>query len=239
VVLLHSSGLSSRQFAKLIPRLVDAGYRAVAVDLIGHGGSPALGEGAPMSWHDDVAEVLALVEQPAYLVGHSYGGLIALHVALAAPDRVKGLVLYDPVAFGILDDRDTDVTPTLAQIDVNGGATAETRDAWLRTFVDYWGGEGAWQALRDPARAEFRRVGWAVREGVRTLMADATKVYAGLPPLALITGEHTPIAARRVIERLAAATGASVAVIACAGHMGPLSHADAVNARIVELLPSL
>lgn len=238
-MLLHSSGLSSRQFSRLVPLLVERGYRAVAIDLIGHGKSAPLAEGAAMAWRDDVAAVAALIDEPAYLVGHSYGGLVALHVALAA--RVKGLVLYDPVAFGILDERDADVLPTLAQIDLNGGATPAARDEWLRTFVDYWGGQGAWQALREPARAEFHRVGWAVREGVRTLMADTTKAagYAALPPLALITGEHTPIAARRVIDRLAAATGASVSVIAGAGHMGPLSHADQVNARIVELLAAL
>jgi pimeloyl-ACP methyl ester carboxylesterase len=185
--------------------------------------------------------VLALITEPCHLVGHSYGGLVALHVALAAADRVKGVVLYDPVAFGILEDNDADVMATLSQIDLNGGATPAARDEWLRSFVDYWGGQGAWQALREPVRDEFRRVGWAVREGVRTLMADTTKAsaYAALPPLALITGEHTPVAERRVIARLAAATGASVSVIAGAGHMGPLSHADAVNTRIVELLREL
>lgn len=241
MLLLHSSGMSGRQFAKLIPKLVDAGYRAVAIDLAGHGRSPALAEGAGFGWRDDVESVLALITEPSHLVGHSYGGLVALHVALASADRVKGLVLYDPVAFGILEDDDADVMATLSQIELSGGATLSTRDEWLRSFVDYWGGQGAWQALRKSARDEFRRVGWAVREGVRTLMTDATKaaVYAALPPLALLTGEHTPVAERRVIDRLAAATGASVSVIAGAGHMGPLSHADAVNARIVELLRAL
>src|SRR6185312_12526844 len=91
VVLLHSSGMASRQFARLIPKLVESGYRAVAIDLAGHGRSPALAEGAAFSWRDDVDAVRAVIEEPASLVGHSYGGLVALHVALAAADRVKGL----------------------------------------------------------------------------------------------------------------------------------------------------
>jgi pimeloyl-ACP methyl ester carboxylesterase len=227
-MLLHSSGMSSRQYARLAPKLVDAGHQVVLVDLTGHGKSPPLAEGTPMSWRDDVAEVIGLVTEPTQIVGHSYGGLVALHAALVAP--VTELVLYDPVAFGILDPvADADVLATLSTI---GGDTTE---AWLAAFVDYWSGPGAWTGLRDSMRDEFRRVAWAVREGVRTLLLDQTRTYPKLP-LALLTGELTPIAEQRVVERLAAVTGASITRIAGAGHMGPLSHADAVNARVLELL---
>jgi pimeloyl-ACP methyl ester carboxylesterase len=238
VVLLHSSGLSSRQFARLGAAIAAQGKQAVLVDLIGHGKSPPLPEGEPMTWRDDVEQVVELLEFPSFLVGHSYGGLVALHAALAAPDRVKALILYDPVAFGILDEADHDVATTLNTIDLHGGATPETRDAWLEAFVDYWSGPGAWGGLREPARAEFRRVGWAVREGVRTLMADLTRAdaYAALPPIHLITGEHTPVAAHRVVAKLAAATGADIIEIAGAGHMGPLTHPEPFIARVLELL---
>ncbi|MEO8549524.1 MAG: alpha/beta hydrolase [Kofleriaceae bacterium] len=238
VVLLHSSGLSSRQFTRLGAAIAAQGKQAVLVDLTGHGKSPPLPEGEPMTWRDDVARVVELLRVPSVLVGHSYGGLVALHAALVAPDRVQGLILYDPVAFGILDEGDRDVAVTLDAIDLHGGATPETRDAWLEAFVDYWSGPGAWGGLRESARAEFRRVGWAVREGVRTLMGDLTKAaaYRALPPLHLITGEHTPVAARRVVDKLAAATGADVSELPGAGHMGPLTHADQFSARVLELL---
>ena len=229
VILLHSSGMSSRQFGKLAPKLVEAGYQAVLVDLTGHGKSPALAEGTPLSWHDDVALVAAMISEGTKLVGHSYGGLVALHAAIAAP--VAKLVLYDPVAFGILDPvADADVLATMT-IDLN----AQPLEAWLQSFVDFWSGANAWTGLRDSVRDEFRRVGWAVHQGVLSLMADHTKRYPQLP-LALITGELTPISEQRVVERLAAATGASITRIPTAGHMGPLSHADVVNAKILELL---
>ena len=229
-MLLHSSGMSSRQFSRLAPKLVEAGYRVVLVDLMGHGKSPPLAEGTPMSWRDDVAEVIASITEPTKIVGHSYGGLVALHAALAAP--VTRLVLYDPVAFGILDPvADADVLAPLSTI----ARPEVSTEAWLQGFVEYWSGVGAWSGLRDNVRDEFRRVAWAVREGVVTLMTDQTKSYPKLP-LALITGELTPLAEQRVVERLAAATGASITRIPGAGHMGPLSHADTVNARVLELL---
>ncbi|HEY0253080.1 MAG TPA: alpha/beta hydrolase [Kofleriaceae bacterium] len=225
VVLLHSSGLSSTQWKRLVPKLTERGLQAVLVDLTGQGKAPPLPEGTPFDWHEDVELVKQLA--PKYIIGHSYGGLVGLHVALAQP--VEKIMLYDPVAFGILDPiEDADALATLAMIDLQGGAAPADRDAWLKGFVDYWSGTGAWDALREPARSEFRRVSWAVREGVISLMRDHTRQYPRMP-LTLLTGSHTPVAARRVVERLAYQTGANVHHIAGAGHMGPLSHADEVN----------
>ncbi|MFT3694160.1 MAG: alpha/beta hydrolase [Kofleriaceae bacterium] len=225
VVVLHSSGLSSAQWKKLVPKLNAKGLQAVMVDLTGQGKAPPLPEGTPFSWREDVARVAELA--PKKLIGHSYGGLVALGVALAQP--VERLALYDPVAFGILDPiEDADALQTLSMIDLAGGATPETRGAWLKSFVDYWSGTGAWDALREPARAEFERVGWAVREGVVSLMRDQPTQYPRLP-LTVITGEHTPVAARRVVSKLAYQTGGMRHEIRGAGHMGPLTHSDEVN----------
>jgi pimeloyl-ACP methyl ester carboxylesterase len=218
IMLLHSSGLSSRQFSRIAPKLVERGYAVVMPDLSGHGQSPPVTE---LSWRDDVARVAELVTEPITLFGHSYGGLVALHVALAVPDRVTSVIAYDPVAFGVLDPiADADALATLPAIDAE-----VPLEAWLQAFVEYWSGAGAWAALRESARAEFLRVGDAVREGVRSLMRDTTKAaaYAALP-LSLITGELTPIAEQRVVERI----GAPLTRIAGAGHMGPLTHGDAV-----------
>jgi pimeloyl-ACP methyl ester carboxylesterase len=222
VMLLHSSGLSSRQFSRLAPKLVERGLSVVMPDLTGHGRSPPVTEGT-LSWRDDVARVAELITEPTRLFGHSYGGLVALHVALAVPELVTSVIAYDPVAFGVLDELD----PTLSSIELEADVPIEQ---WLQTFVEYWSGPGAWAALRETARAEFLRVGWAVREGVRSLMRDHTKAaaYAKLP-LSLITGELTPIAERRVVETI----GAPLTRIAGAGHMGPLTHTDAVFELII------
>jgi len=227
-VLVHSSGLSHRQWSRF-------GGDALAPDLTGHGDRPPWPEPEPFSYRTDVAEIAALVAQHGRvdLVGHSYGGLVALQAAVAVPEHVRSLALYDPVAFGVLDPvADADALATLAALDLRW----DSKERWLTAFVDYWGGPGAWRALREPVRDEFRRVGWVVQEGVRTLMLDRTPLaaYAGLTmPVHLITGEHSPLAAHRVIERLAAfLPNARTTTIAGAGHMGPLGHADQVNAAI-------
>jgi pimeloyl-ACP methyl ester carboxylesterase len=66
---------------------------------------------------------------------------------------------------------------------------------------------------------------------VRSLTHDATRASAYraiAAPTRLATGEHSPIAARRVVDRLAEVLRATTTTIAGAGHMGPMTHADEV-----------
>ncbi|MEA2751002.1 MAG: hypothetical protein QOI41_5145, partial [Myxococcales bacterium] len=240
VVLLHSSGLSGRQWRRLAATFVEKGHRAIVPDLTGHGASPAWPEPKPFSFREDVAHVSKLLAggaggvggargAPAHVVGHSYGAFVALLAALAVPSSVRSLVLFEPVAFGALDPTsDAEARAELTKVESSWGWTAEAHERWLRGFVEYWGGEGAWSALREEARTEFRRVGWVLREGVQSLASDTTpaSAYASLRcPVTLVTGELTPLAARRVVEQLAAAIpGARIVTIAGAGHMAPLSH---------------
>jgi pimeloyl-ACP methyl ester carboxylesterase len=77
VVLLHGGGRTSRDWDQVAHRLATMGYRTVAVDLRGHGGTPV----APWIWElvvDDVATVVDTLglHQPV-VVGHSLGGMVA------------------------------------------------------------------------------------------------------------------------------------------------------------------
>jgi pimeloyl-ACP methyl ester carboxylesterase len=240
ILLLHSSGLSARQWGRLVSEL---GSRPLlAPDLIGHGASPPWPEPKPFSFRMDVDALVTKLdaEGPMHVVGHSYGALVGLLAALARPRLVPSLVLFEPVAFGLLDPvRDRDACDELARASLPWEVGPER---WLQSFVDYWGGQGAWAALREEARAEFRRVGWVVREAVKTLLEDRTpaSAYRVLDqPVCLLTGEKSPLAARRVVERLAAELpNASVVRIPGAGHMAPLTHPDPVNRAIIERLGS-
>ena len=161
--------------------------------------------------------------------------------ALAAPGAVRSMALFDPVAFGALDPvADADARASLSRVDLRWGPSTADHERWLQAFVDYWGGDGAWRALREEARAEFRRVGRVVSEGVRSLTEDQTPAaaYRALAlPVRLLTGERSPIAAGRVVQRLSEAmAGSTVVTIPGAGHMAPLTHADRVNAEILEVL---
>lgn len=242
-VLLHSSGLSGRQWRRLVPGVTAQGLCAIVPDFTGHGESAPWPDPTPFSFRRDLDLVVDLLaaEGPAHVVGHSYGALVALLAALAAPQSVRSLVLFEPVAFGSLNPvRDKDARAELVDADFRWGPSSEDRERWLKTFVDFWGGSGAWGLLREEARAEFRRVGWVVHRGVQSLVEDTTPASAyGVVrvPVQLISGERSPLPARRVVQRLGEAIpNARVETIAKVGHMAPLTHGEAVNEIILTAL---
>jgi pimeloyl-ACP methyl ester carboxylesterase len=100
-VLVHGYTGSRDDFSEQLPHLAELG-RTVAIDQRGHGGSTNTGD--PDSYRveelsADLAAALTALEIPACdLLGHSMGGMVALHFALTYPDRVRSLVLMDTVA---------------------------------------------------------------------------------------------------------------------------------------------
>lgn len=238
VVLVHSGGMSGRQWRKLA-ELLEPSHRVIVPDLLGSGDNPPWPDDAPFHFEQDLAELeqLLAAEQPAHLIGHSYGGLLTLLLARKLP--VRSLSLFDPVAFGVLHDQ-PDRAALLAASDPLIVADEGGDENWFRQFVDYWNGAGTWAAMPQPARDGFLRVGRKVFLEVKSLLADRTPAsgYAHITaPTLLLTGERTPPAERRVMDRLAAVMPrARLEVIDGAGHMGPITHAPLVNTMIAAHL---
>ena len=102
VILLHNATGSTRDWRYLMPRLVEAGYRAIAYDRRGFGRSDDLPEPDwPLDYlHTSRDELLALLDaldiESAALVGNSDGATIALLAAAKAPERVALVVAEAP-----------------------------------------------------------------------------------------------------------------------------------------------
>ncbi len=96
LVLLHGYSDSSFSFSRILPRMPRS-LRVVAIDQRGHGGSdrPASGYAMRSLAADALGVMDALGIERATVVGHSMGSFVAQQVALAAPERVRGLVLVD------------------------------------------------------------------------------------------------------------------------------------------------
>ena len=237
VLLIHSGGFTSRQWRKLADRLAPR-HRVLAPDLLGYGDGGPWPTGEPFHFRQDLDFLESLLDEPAHLVGHSYGGFLALQLALRRPELVRSIAAYEPVAFGILDDvADADARAGLSLVRKTWEPDASGADEpWLRGFVDWWNGPGAWDRLNEETRAAFRAVGWKVFSEVISLVEDRTDraTYATIDvPTLILGGELSPLAERRVVENLGAALPhATSRFFPGVGHMGPISHASLVNDAI-------
>lgn len=91
---LHGWPEDGSSFARVAPLLVDAGYRVVAPDLKGFGRTRAAGGYDPATLADEISQLIsALHVRRAVLIGHDWGGAIALATAFRHPGRVRALVV--------------------------------------------------------------------------------------------------------------------------------------------------
>jgi pimeloyl-ACP methyl ester carboxylesterase len=187
-----------------------------------------------------VAPILAC-EEEVHLVGHSYGGAVALKLAAMYPQQVRSVTVYEPVMFRwLVESQATDVADVLRVVDAirRHLASGSAPDA-ARAFIDFWSGDGAWQSM-----AVIRRQ--SIVERMRTVAAHFAALF--LEPLALreiarlciptmvLSGARTVRVMHRMAEALQDALPGRHRRVARAGHMGPLTHAEAVNREVLAFI---
>lgn len=249
VLLLHGTASSGGQWRSLAEAM-PSGWNVFAPDLYGYGEAGAWqGEGAfTIAAEAAQAEsVLGASPERIHLVGHSYGGVVALRLAAQWSERLASLVLIEPVAFHLLrdapagssDQRLLGEVQQIAELVWRSVANGDYRGG-MAGFVDYWNGDGAWlQAKPEQQTALIRRLPkvaldyWAALG--ESLQAEAYG-QIGAPTL-ILSGSRSPQTARRVTaivgECLPNCRGLT---IEGAGHMLPLTHKDAVNTAVLEHL---
>lgn len=247
VVCLHSSAASGKQWRRLVADGGEA-WQWHTPDLFGHGGRPGWPELMPSQLSVEANGVLSGLpwprEQAFHLVGHSYGGAVALQIALQQPRRVLSLTLYEPVAFGVLPalgpnepeweeicDVATSLRAMLEEGDTHGAA---------RGFCAYWQGRDVWPELDDTQRQRLADSMPTVRRHFDALfVARWSDSLLGLlrMPVHLICGTATRASARRVAQSLSMRLpDVSLDWLEGAGHMAPITEAARVNAVILEHL---
>jgi pimeloyl-ACP methyl ester carboxylesterase len=214
--------------------------------LIGYGSSAAWPQQAAFGLDAELRAIepsLRCCADTLHLVGHSYGGVLALHLALADPGRVQSLTLIEPVFFAALKYagewsayfefcrvRDEFVT-ALARGD---------RELAMRRFVDFWMGNDAWAGLSADTRASMRnaadkivldwQASFAADPGRSRLSALAVRTL-------LVRGSDSPRPMRSLVDALhAIMPGSGRTVVEGAGHLLPRTHASVLASAILSNL---
>lgn len=246
VVCLHSNASSSSQWRALMERL-SSGFHVLSPDTHGAGKGPPWPTGRPLELRDEVsllAPVFARAGTPFSLVGHSYGGAVALKAAVQQPQRVGALVLYELTLFAWVDaaftsPNDADGIRQTVERAVAALASGD-RSTAARHFIDFWMGPGAWVATPPARRAAIEAAivnmaGWGQAlfgESMSLQALGALKI-----PVLLMLGQASPAAARAVAHLVARAIpGLEMREFEGLGHRGPVTHPEVVNPVIEEFL---
>lgn len=164
VVFSHANGFNARTYRSILAPLADS-LRILALDLRGHGATtiPAVVEGRE-GWNEFRDDLLALLaaetDRPVVLAGHSMGGTSSLLAAAHAPDRVKGLVLFDPVIF-TPEQRPTDMGDNpLAEGALRRRASFPSKAAAVEAYT----GRGAFCSWRPEQLVDYVEAGFRETE---------------------------------------------------------------------------
>lgn len=239
VALLHGLGGSRIAWEPQLVALSEAGYCAAAWDMPGYGASAPI---EPLSF-DALADAVgrwldALGAESAHIVGLSLGGMIAQHVALWSPGRVRSLALLDTSpAFGL--DGTTTADEWLAQRlrPLAAGETPATIAPGVLTAIM---GDTVSGSILDEAVAAMERIpssglAAAARCLVTHDVRDRLDEIAA--PTLVIVGDHDretpPEYAGYLADHIA---GARLAVVPGAGHISNLEQPQRVNELLLEFL---
>jgi pimeloyl-ACP methyl ester carboxylesterase len=241
VVLVHSSMAGARQWSRLTRELADR-FTVHAVNLFGYGKTPAWSDAQPPSLDDyaDAVSAIAPSGERISMVGHSFGGAVAMQAALRLGERVDRLVLIEPSLFYLL--RLHGRTGAYGEIAAVAQHTAHP-DATVGAgqFIDYWSGPGAWAATPAERQAAFtRQVGVVAHEFGAVLDGGTPRETwaTALPRNTLLLCSQAPRRpSREIIELLSAAQPAwGVTRLPDGGHMAPLTHPELVNPVVQSFL---
>jgi pimeloyl-ACP methyl ester carboxylesterase len=245
VMLVHSSVSGARQWRRLMDYL-KAEFHVRAVNLFGYGGT-APWPGETVQTLDDQARIVEAAlpanADAVCLVGHSFGGSVAMKVAARLAGRVVKLVLLETNPFHLLKQAGRAEAfaeaMELRNFIKKFGGLGEWSAA-AEKFADYWGGPGSWHAMPAERRSAFAD---ALRPNFFEWDAvmDETPVeqWAHLLPAAtlVVSDRNTVRPIREITELLRRSCPMwTYKEIAAGGHMAPLTHPDVINPLVSSFL---
>jgi 3-oxoadipate enol-lactonase len=232
-----------RMWDRQVAALRDAGWRTLALDPPGHGQSPGPGRGFTM---DECAEAAvqvldaAGVQTPVVLFGTSWGGIVAPRVALRAPERVKGMVLFNTTAEPptSLTRANSMLLTKLLAVSVIDGLV----DRMLLSLQLSAGTRRRRPQIGANLATQFRS--WDRRafiNAVRSVLVDRDGVLDALPgvnaPALIVSGEEDTILpstfSRRIAEKMPNARHVEAPG---AAHLVPLEAPEIANKLIFDFL---
>jgi pimeloyl-ACP methyl ester carboxylesterase len=248
VVLVHSSVSGARQWRRLMDDL-KGDFRVRAVNLFGYGKTPSWPAARAQTLDDQARLVEAVLPTNAdeiYLVGHSFGGSVAMKAAARLSGRVAKLVLLETNPFHLLAQSGrADAfaeAMELRNFIKTFGALSEWATA-AEKFADYWGAIGTWRDMSLDRRIAFSEALKPNYFEWDAVMNETTPLeeWAALLPrdTLLVCDPGTVLPIREIAALLHRSNpGWIYREVPGAGHMAPITNPELINPLVGTFLRS-
>jgi len=237
LILLHATLSSSRQLRTLAAHLATS-FSVVSVDRRGSGKSATDEPARPIHIATHIDDLIAIVAAerlpPAVVVGHSYGGCIAVELAARRPDLVSAVFAWEPPYFPLAP---REAGERMAQVVRRMLAANERGDlpGAAITFMEGVSGTEAVAALSPAARARVERAGQGAVADATLLGMDPDGLAGISCPTRIATGGASdPLYADIASELAARIPAASHQRFEGLEHMAPIIAPDAIAAAVED-----
>jgi pimeloyl-ACP methyl ester carboxylesterase len=178
---------------------------------------------------DAAALLEALEATPAVLIGRSYGGGVALHLAMTRPELVRALVLLEPGVLGLSDEGTRAIeeltTRVLAEVDIHGPGFAA--EALLRDVL----GDEVWDSLPAEVQDAFRDNSQAALAELRgkDLQVQPGDLAAVTQPVLVVGGEDSPPGFRQINQAVLGELPNATELVVSGGHLLSPAHPEVLR----------
>ncbi|CUH99833.1 alpha/beta fold hydrolase [Leisingera aquaemixtae] len=246
VILIHSSVAGARQWGNLMSALSDK-FHLIAINLFGYGAT----DGWPKSETQTLEDQARLLQpflpddgEKVSIVGHSYGGSVAMKAAALFKDHIDRLVLIEPNPFYLLEQNGRDVAfqeATSLRNTIKQSGKDNTWPIAAEVFANYWTGQGSWDAMPEERRAKFTKAlepnfhewdgvmnektplsDWEAQLPSNTTVVSAADTVRSIDEIVSLMRENIPHWRFEMIER--------------GGHMAAMTKPDLMNPIIERAL---
>jgi len=217
-----------------------------AFDLPGHGRSgdwEARGEMSAVC--AEIASEFAVKNPPMDVIGHSFGAVVALRLAIVRPDLVRSLVMVEPVFFaaGLSARPEACAVHLLEKAAFEAAIAAGDLTRAAHGFIGAWGGGRPWSKFTADQQARIAEqmpliaaAGPALYDDVGGMLTPGVLEAVEVPVL-LLEGSEAPAIIPAINDGLAARLqNVRRGVIGGAGHMSVATHSAQVSAEVLRFL---
>ena len=240
IVFLHGWGLSGQTYRAALKRLLALGFRVWAPALPGFDGTSGLAtDNVDLSdyaeWVNEFLTAVGVTE-PVVMMGHSFGGGVAIQTAHDWPDRVRGLVLINSIG-GSAWRRDGSLVRSITERPLWDWGLHFPRDVLplrqLRRVLPVVLGAAVPNVLRDP------RAVWHAATIARhaDLTGELEELKARRLPVVVLWGTRDELVTRASFDALCESLGGPLAVTVDGSHSWLLADPDMFGEVITNVIP--